>query len=98
MYGGRHEEFGIKGRLLSLLIALCREGRELSACEISTLLSCPMRQAKVYVDRLRRLIVRTGRKMGVSIGKHEVIQNSGRRGGYRLYADVRGVLPPNTSE
>jgi hypothetical protein len=91
-YCGREEELPARGRLLSLLSALCRERREFSSTELGAILNCRADEVKVYVDRLRRLIVSTGRKLGTSIGKREVIQNSGRKGGYYLHASVGGRL------
>lgn len=83
---GREEELPTRGRLLSLLVALCQERREFSSTELAAVLNCKTDQVKVYVDRLRRIIISTGRKLGISIGKHEVIQNFGKNGGYRIHA------------
>ena len=83
---GREEELPARGRLLSLLVALCQERREFSSTELATVLNCKTDQVKVYVDRLRRIIISTGRKLGISIGKHEVIQNFGKNSGYRIHA------------
>ncbi len=91
---GRQHELEARGRLLSLLIALSRERRAFSSAEISVILNCKIDQVKVYVDRLRRLIATTGRGRGISIGKQEVIQNTGKKGGYCLHANVGGLLPP----
>jgi hypothetical protein len=93
-YAGRQQEIEIKGRLFRLLTVFCRERREFPSVEISAMLNCEINQVKVYVDRLRRLIVAAGCKIGVCIGKHEVIQNSGKKGGYRLHANVEGLLFP----
>jgi hypothetical protein len=69
---------------------LCRERREFSSSELAAILNCETNEVKVYIGRLRRLLVSTGRKLGVSIGKHEVIQNSGKRGGYCIHAYIGG--------
>jgi hypothetical protein len=90
---GREEELPARGRLLSLLIALCQERREFSSAELAGILNCNIDQVKVRVDRLRRLIATTGRRLGISIGKHEVIQNSGMKGGYFTHACVTGRFP-----
>lgn len=94
-YAGREAEIPATGRLLRLLLTLCRERREFSAPELAAILDCKTDQVKVRVDRLRRLVVGTGRKLGISFGKQEVVRNSGKKGGYFVHANVIGRFSTN---
>jgi hypothetical protein len=86
---GTHSEMFLSGRELRLLRKLASENRSFTRPELARVMGCTDPEVQVYVQRIRDEFDRRKSKLGICLGREELIKNWGKGYGYRLHARIK---------